>query len=513
MAELLVETPQSRHELTSNLHQEIENEMQNKSSALNITLTTHNNTHKQTSNITTSLSGTISQSTLSLISSEIQTIAKSFNKLSFQFYKIYMTNVRKNLLFSPYSLANLINICFFCSDEFTKNEAAKVLNFLQNSEDNNNEYVLDFDTLRESSALLANVLNKLANGINTNSNINDCSSHTRKEQLLASNSSSTLNQSIHTAKSTITSSRNPFENSFNSGFNFILNNTSFTQSDFLLENYRQTLKDVFFSDIVYDDFKELNNEEDRDNLADRINMKMRKMTHGNIVEIIKTENLNQDIFMILLNTLHLEAKWKFNFDSKVETGVFRVNNDHDIEVTLLRMPDIRLMYANKPNDLPCKLCEFPFINDSFVLTILLPDSNKINEIEEMLTHEFFDELINKLVNKRVNVVLPKFQFHDEFDINEIFHMLGASSLIDFKEAATGLCINRSMYKSYMNLTEKGVEASACSAFTLTHDKVYYENDYTSHPSDEFNCDKPFLFFLRERYTKTILFMGKLMVPE
>jgi serine protease inhibitor len=158
-----------------------------------------------------------------------------------------------------------------------------------------------------------------------------------------------------------------------------------------------------------------------------------------------------------------------------------------IEVALMKIPVNKLMYVNKPNKLPCKVCEIPFMNESFVFTIILPDSRCMDTIESMLTYEVFDDIVNRITPKRLNMVLPKFQIYDHLDYKDLFN--NSISLIDFSKIKDGLGINKSTYKSYIRLCEKGIEASCCTAFSLSHDDVHYTNMYTEHPCEDFYVDK------------------------
>jgi serpin B len=114
-------------------------------------------------------------------------------------------------------------------------------------------------------------------------------------------------------------------------------------------------------------------------------------------------------------------------------------------------------------------------------------------------------------SRRLNILLPKFQIYDHLDYEDLFRQ--TTSLIDFSKIKTGLGINKSTYKSFIRLCEKGIEASCCSNFSLSHNEINYKNSFKEHPSEDFKCDRPFLFFIREKKTKIILFMGKLLIPN
>jgi serine protease inhibitor len=59
------------------------------------------------------------------------------------------------------------------------------------------------------------------------------------------------------------------------------------------------------------------------------------------------------------------------------------------------------------------------------------------------------------------------------------------------------------HKSFVEVNEEGTEAAAVTSVTIVE---------TSMPV-EFRVDRPFLFAIREQFSGTILFMGKIVLPE
>ena len=57
-------------------------------------------------------------------------------------------------------------------------------------------------------------------------------------------------------------------------------------------------------------------------------------------------------------------------------------------------------------------------------------------------------------------------------------------------------------KSWVDVNEEGTEAAAATAVTVVESAVPFV----------VRADRPFLFFIRERFSGTILFAGKLASP-
>jgi serpin B len=70
-------------------------------------------------------------------------------------------------------------------------------------------------------------------------------------------------------------------------------------------------------------------------------------------------------------------------------------------------------------------------------------------------------------------------------------------------------ISRVTQKAYVQVDEKGTEAAAVTEIILQDSDI--SGDETLSPKI-FRADRPFLFLIQERFTGTILFMGKVGNP-
>ena len=62
-----------------------------------------------------------------------------------------------------------------------------------------------------------------------------------------------------------------------------------------------------------------------------------------------------------------------------------------------------------------------------------------------------------------------------------------------------------LHKAYIDVNEKGTEASAATAVGMTRGGI-------SAPSEIFRADRPFIFMIRDNITGSILFMGRIINP-
>ena len=69
-----------------------------------------------------------------------------------------------------------------------------------------------------------------------------------------------------------------------------------------------------------------------------------------------------------------------------------------------------------------------------------------------------------------------------------------------------LYIGEVVHKAYVSVNEAGTEAAAATVIVITPTSAINEK------RAEFRADHPFLFFIIEKQTGTVLFMGKLADP-
>ena len=84
-----------------------------------------------------------------------------------------------------------------------------------------------------------------------------------------------------------------------------------------------------------------------------------------------------------------------------------------------------------------------------------------------------------------------------------------SDLADFKRINTqgGLYISRVMHKTFIETNEEGTEAAAVTAVEVGETSVGPDQPVY------FTVNRPFVYFIQEKSTGTILFIGTVMNPN
>ena len=147
------------------------------------------------------------------------------------------------------------------------------------------------------------------------------------------------------------------------------------------------------------------------------------------------------------------------------------------------------------------------------MLVLVPDSGAYPAFETSLTAEKLAALREQMQRQQVALKMPSFTFESEFSLVEQLAALGMPAAFDPAQADfSGMTGNRELYigdvihKAFVKVDEAGTEAAAATAVIM---------ELAMAPADQpiaLTIDRPFLFFIIDEPTNTILFAGRLLNP-
>jgi len=243
-------------------------------------------------------------------------------------------------------------------------------------------------------------------------------------------------------------------------------------------------------------------------ILNKVNGWVNTKTKGKIDKII--EEVKPEDIMYLLNAIYFNGEWKYSFDTKKTLELTFTKEDK----TTVQAPT---MIIEKPfnyySHQKFELLEMPYGSGKYSMLIFLPETGKTtNDIISLLTSENANDWISKLSEQKKEVFLPKFEFKFDDSLVDELKALGMTDAFnDAKANLTGiseaaqLVISEVKHKSYIKVDERGTEAAAVTGITVGVTSV--------GPDNSFRVDHPFIFAIREKDTKAILFIGKVMDPK
>jgi serpin B len=232
----------------------------------------------------------------------------------------------------------------------------------------------------------------------------------------------------------------------------------------------------------------------------------------------KTENKIQDLLtpdfidsmtaMILVNAIYFKGDWVHQFlpSSNIEREFYLNETDFVNVVFMYERKHYR--YGNF-DEINASVTELEYENSDASFLIILPESRTgLADVEAKLNDIDFIDIASKLKSRDVVINLPKFRIELQVDLNETMEKLlikkalsDGAEFNDLLETQIPLKLSKSVHKCFIEVNEKGTEASAVTGFGFA---------FRSMPTYVY-VDHPFLFVLK---TKTqVVFIGRCCEPK
>lgn len=239
-----------------------------------------------------------------------------------------------------------------------------------------------------------------------------------------------------------------------------------------------------------------------------INDWVAEKTEDKIKDLLPEGSVDALTRLVLTNTVYFNAAWSEPFEKDQTKDLAFTKRDG----TSIQVPTMA-GYQEAPygeGDGWAAL-DVPYGKRELSMLLILPTAGTLDAFEASLTSEKLGEITGKLSTHGVSVTLPRFKIESQFSLAEQLSKLGMKDA--FTDAADfsgmngkgGLFISAVVHKAFVDVNEAGTEAAAATGVVV---------GTTSAPEPaEIHFDRPFLFVIRDRATKTILFFGRVEDPK
>ena len=244
--------------------------------------------------------------------------------------------------------------------------------------------------------------------------------------------------------------------------------------------------------------------------TDQVNGWVSDQTHGLIPELVPPEEpFSGDTAVVLANAIYFKGEWKTVFDSEL-TGEadFITAGSTTVDTTMMRRPDAYLPYYE---DDGVQMVRMGYVGEDFAMTAVLPKSDtSVDDVLETLDAAKWQEWQAQMTAREGAIAFPKFTMGYKKRLNSALIALGMPSAFQFSSGFDRMVsnhpleISRVLHQTTLEVNEKGTEASGVTI-------VEYMD---SAPMDPFSIafNHPFLVFIHDTRTNTILFMGRVENP-
>jgi len=241
--------------------------------------------------------------------------------------------------------------------------------------------------------------------------------------------------------------------------------------------------------------------------VDIVNGWIAEKTHDKITNML--DRLDPGLAMLLINAVYFNGKWRYQFDKK-ET------RDEPFYASVPKTVPMMHIEENlkviKKNNLT--IAEIPYGQGNYNMIVVLPDENVTSsEVVEFLTPSNWQEWMALLVENthKVELSMPRFKYMYKRNLNDDLINLGMEIAFtgnaDFSKISDQhLMISRVLHQTFIETNEEGTEAAVATVVEMVYG--------SANPSsiEKVTLDHPFIYFIRESTTGTIIFMGRVGDP-
>ncbi|XP_016046294.2 serpin A11-like [Erinaceus europaeus] len=230
---------------------------------------------------------------------------------------------------------------------------------------------------------------------------------------------------------------------------------------------------------------------------------VRKRTYGRVAGIPGL--LHDDTLLVLLNYVFFKAKWKHPFSRPhPQKPPLRVSTMHQQEMH-------RFLYDP---ELACTVLQLDFSGHARAL-LVLPDPGKMGQLEAALRPETLTKWGQSLVPSLLDLHLPRFSISGMYNLGDVLtHIFNLEADLSGIEGQLNQTILRMSHKAVLDMTERGTDAGVASSLLsqpwALNNAPLALSAISSAPLVHFN--RPFLVFLWEMTTQSLLFLGKVANP-
>lgn len=247
---------------------------------------------------------------------------------------------------------------------------------------------------------------------------------------------------------------------------------------------------------------------DSEGSRETINEWVAESTLNRILDLIPPGVLKEDTRVVLTNAVYFKASWRKPFDERsTNDAPFVLADGSTIDIPMMNQTGFFRYVATEG----CKAVELDYAEGNASMLILLPDGD-VEEFRQEFSADMLETIRRRLSLCNVSLSMPGFEFSQSMQLSQMLKILGMEAAFgsgaDFSgfTGSPDLFISEVLHKAFVKVDEAGTEAAAATAVVM---------GLTAIPTQpvQMNIDSPFMFFILDRESGSILFMGRIMDPS
>ncbi|HXX68349.1 MAG TPA: serpin family protein [Polyangiaceae bacterium] len=271
----------------------------------------------------------------------------------------------------------------------------------------------------------------------------------------------------------------------------------------LLEDFAQTARDAFGAPV-----EQLNFAGDPEGSRATINGSIEKFTHGKIVELIAQGQLDTATKLVVTVAAYLRARWEVTFRKELTRNAPFFSPRGAVEVPL--MEHVAHHPYGELRDI--RVLDLDYEQGDVAMRIAVGREEGALARSEAVASEL---LALPLRDARIRLFLPRFRCESSLTLENVLSPMGLKAIFRYGDAdlsgmdgTRDLYVSAAVHQAYVDVDELGTEAAAATAL------MGRAGASLRRPEDpiEVRVDRPFLFWILDRPTGTVLFEGRVVAP-
>ncbi|KAK2491897.1 hypothetical protein MC885_006162 [Smutsia gigantea] len=232
-----------------------------------------------------------------------------------------------------------------------------------------------------------------------------------------------------------------------------------------------------------------------------------------IQDLFPDGSISSSTKLLLVNTVYFKGQWDREFkEENTKEEDFWLSKSTSKPV--LMMTQCHPFSFTSLEDLQAQILGIPYKNNDLSMFVLLP--NEIDGLEKIVDKITPEKLVEwtspgHMEERNVNLHLPRFEVEDGYDLEASLAAMGVEDAFSEQKAdfsgmssGSGLSVQKFLHRAFVAVTEEGTEAAAATGVDFAVQSLpSYEN---------FHCNHPFLFFIRNKKSNSIIFFGRFSSP-
>ena len=245
-------------------------------------------------------------------------------------------------------------------------------------------------------------------------------------------------------------------------------------------------------------------------------------TKKKIRELIPHGGVDADTRLVLINAVYFKGTWVFPFrTAATRDDLFFLENGGKVQVPLMhQQEEIRYMQGAG-----YQAVDLAYSGSRISLLVLLPDrKDGLRDLERTLSAQLLHDCVSQLSTREVKLYLPRFKITwGTVNLRNLLADLGMRLAFTRGQAdfsginglqppdEEALFLAAVFHKAFVEVNEAGTEAAAATAVTSMMVGAALM-PVLPPPIPIFRADHPFLFAIRDRLSRAILFLGRVADP-